>query len=92
MLKGIPGEAYNVANEKTYCSIYEMARLVAEKCANNRINVIVQEDYDGRYGYAPTLHMNLDTKKVKTLGWQPETNLEDMYKSMIESMRIGYED
>ena len=31
LLKGVAGEAYNVANEDTYCSIYEMANMVAEK-------------------------------------------------------------
>ena len=86
MIKGIPGEAYNAANEETYCTIYEMAKLVAQKCAHNRIKVIIKDDNDGTYGYAPTLHMNLDTSKLKALGWQPSTNLEDIYKFMIESM------
>ena len=30
MLNGESGQAYNVANEETYCSIYEMAQLVAK--------------------------------------------------------------
>ena len=89
LTKGVPGEAYNAANEETYCTIYEMANLVAEKCAEHRIKVVIRADDDGRYGYAPTLHMNLDTSKLRALGWCPETNLETMYKSMIESMKIN---
>ena len=30
LAKGVPGEAYNAANEETYCTIYEMACLVAK--------------------------------------------------------------
>lgn len=37
LLKGENGEAYNAANEETYCSIYEMAQLVATRCARGRI-------------------------------------------------------
>ena len=33
LLKGESGQAYNAANKETYCSIYEMAQLVAKECA-----------------------------------------------------------
>lgn len=87
LLRGESGEAYNAANESTYCSIYEMACLVAEKCAKKQIEVIIKAD-DGakNLGYAPTLHMNLDTTKLQKLGWQASVNLEDMYHNMILDM------
>jgi len=85
--KGAAGEAYNAANEDTYCTIYEMACLVAEKCANNRIKVTIQEEDVGHFGYAPTLRMNLDTNKLRALGWKAETGLEQMFKLMIKDMR-----
>ena len=40
-----------------------------------------------KLGYAPTLYMDLDTSKLKSLGWKPETNLKDMYMRMIEDMK-----
>ena len=84
---GKDGEAYNAANEETYCSIYEMACLVAEKCASGKISVEVNEAKDiSKFGYAPTLYMNLDTSKLKALGWNPTTNLQNMYKNMISYM------
>lgn len=86
LIKGRPGEAYNVANEETYCSIHEMAELVADKCAEGRISVRIQEEDGSKYGYAPTLHMNLDTSKFRNLGWIPEHNLEETFKDMITDM------
>jgi Nucleoside-diphosphate-sugar epimerases len=88
MLKGTPGEAYNAANESTYCSIYEMARLVAEECAGKGIGVEIRESAESaKLGYAPTLHMNLDTTKLRSLGWEPQVGLSEMYRRMIESLR-----
>lgn len=88
LYKGGVGEAYNVANEETYCSIYEMASLVASKCADNEISVVIEETNAEKLGYAPVLHMNLDTTKLRNLGWEPTQNLEEMFKSMIESMKL----
>ena len=82
MLKGKEYEIYNVANEKTYCSILEMAELVAEK--NDKINVkcVIDENIE-KFGYAPTLCMNLSTEKIEKLGWKAQNNLSDMYDKLI---------
>ena len=87
LFKGKTGEAYNAANESTYCSIYEMAAMVADKCAHNSIKVIVEECDISNFGYAPTLKMKLDTSKLKSLGWNPTTQLDRMFELMIEDMR-----
>lgn len=87
LAKGQAGEAYNAANEATYCSIYEMACLVAKECAGGAIGVEIHEHEDAaKLGYAPTLHMNLDTAKLRALGWEPTIGLEEMYRRMIAGM------
>lgn len=86
LFNGKRGEAYNVANEKTYCSIYEMALLVSKECANNQIQVLINEDAVKSKNYAPTLHMNLDTSKIKQIGWSPKVGLKEMYSRMIADM------
>lgn len=90
LLKGENGNAYNAANDDTYCSIYEMAKLVAEKCSNKKISVIIEENEDiAKLGYAPTLKMNLSTEKLKRLGWKAKVGLSDMFEIMIQDMRIN---
>lgn len=85
MIKGNAGDVYSVANPKTYCSIKEMAELVASRVANGEISVNVNEAESTLFGYADTLYMDLDISKVAQLGWKPMTNLYDMYMRMINS-------
>lgn len=86
LLHGKNGEAYNAANEDTYCSIYEMAELVANKCAGGDIKIDVQIENENKFGYAPALKMNLDVKKLRELGWTATKNLEEMFLTLCDSM------
>ena len=86
LLKGENGQVYNVANEETYCSIMEMAKLVAEKSSKN-ISVIIDESYGKNRGFAPVLHMNLNTAKIQSLGWKANYSLEEMFSRMICTMK-----
>lgn len=89
LLKGKDGEAYNAANEDTYCSIFEMAKMVAEKCAGGEIEVVIEEKDEDQFGYAPVLKMNLDASKLKSLGWEPKIGLEDMFQNLIVDMQVN---
>lgn len=88
LLKGKNGEAYNAANESSYCSIYEMAQMVATLDEDSSIKVVVKEADPKNFGYAPTLHMNLSTEKLKKLGWNPRVDLKTAYRNLIESMKL----
>ena len=83
MLKGNKGEAYNVANEEAFISIYGLAQFVIQNF-NENINVRIEEK---DMGYAPDTRVNLDTSKLKALGWKPEVGLEEAYRRMIQSMQ-----
>lgn len=89
LLRGNDGEAYNVADESTYCSIAEMAERVARK---NGIKVCYELQDVTRFGYSQTLFMNLDTKKIKALGWYPLCeSIDEMYDLMIQSMLLVHD-
>lgn len=79
-------EAYNVANEETYCTIYDMAKLCA-KLSGYPIKVKIEEEDISQHGYAPVLHMNLDTKKIQSIGWKPSFNLQEMFINLIDYMK-----
>lgn len=80
------GEAYNAANEETYCSIYEMAQLVAGLSKDGKTAVKIEIEDEAAFGYAPTLKMNLDTSKLQKLGWKAETDLKEMFSRLITCM------
>lgn len=76
MLKGENGQAYNAADENTYCSIAEMARKVAFD-AGIKVEFDIQSNSEN--GFPNTLYMNLDTSSLKGLGWRP---LEDIQQGI----------
>ncbi len=83
MLKGQAGDIYNVANEETYCSIVEMADLVARLSDLQTVFELINVS---DLGYAKTLFMNLDISKMKMLGWNPSRGLSEMYQRLIKSL------
>ncbi len=85
--KAPAGEAFTVANPDTYCSIKEMAELVANEIAGGEIEVQfdIAEDIQ-KLGYAGTLFMDLDTSKIENLGWKATTGLKDMFLRMMTGL------
>ncbi|PVX42958.1 nucleoside-diphosphate-sugar epimerase [Pasteurella langaaensis DSM 22999] len=85
--KGKKGQCYNVSH--SHSTILNMAKLVAEKIGNNKIKaeVCIPKNLDS-LGYAPDVKLKLNSDKLKTLGWQPEIDLENMFKRMIRSWEL----
>ena len=53
-----------------------------------KIKVIFDIDDDiEKLGYAPTIKIALNTKKVQKLGWKAEIGLKEAYNRMIEYMK-----
>lgn len=86
LLNGESGQAYNAADENTYCSIAEMAERVAE---DGGIKVEYDIQDSATTGYLNTLYMDLDTTALKELGWMPfggGMSISEMYQEMIAGM------
>lgn len=91
LLAGENGQAYNAANEDTYCSIVDLGRTALAHSQDRGLTIRIEADNDGTRGYAPTLHMNLDTSKLRRLGWRPAGDLSHMFETLIASMRYDHE-
>lgn len=84
LLKGINGEAYNVANANTYISIKDMAEFLRDNF-NPKIKVRIEPHPE--MGYAPITKLRLSTEKLESLGWRPKYNLKQMFENLINSLR-----
>ena len=88
LLEGTRGNAYNIANKNTYCSIRQMAEMVAECLQKqHKSAVLVQKVEDQTIAkFSPTHHIFLDTSKLEGLGWKPSVDLPEMYKRMSDTI------
>lgn len=84
LVYGECGQAYNVSNEFTYCSIYEMAKMVLDNFGNSSARIIFGEDASRKKSFRKSSDLFLSSKKLEGLGWHPHDNLFDMYKQMID--------
>lgn len=78
LTKGENNNAYNVANENSYCSISEMAHLLE----NEYTKVEYKIDEINR-GYNPTVKIALNTEKLNALGWEAKVDLKEMFDRLI---------
>ncbi|WP_313186530.1 NAD-dependent epimerase/dehydratase family protein [Lacrimispora sp.] len=76
-------QAYNIVNEANTMTIREMAEMVADKIAGNKIGVTYNIPKVNQHGYAAETGLRLSGSKMKKLGWEAKTNLEEMYRRMI---------
>ena len=80
MLRGKNGDAYNVANESTYISARGMAEFLRD---NFNPAIDVRVELNDNMGYAPVSKLDLSTKKLCTLGWQPRYDLKLLFERLI---------
>ncbi len=78
LTKGENNNAYNVANENSYCSISEMAHLLE----NEYTKVEYKIDEVNR-GYNPTVKIALNTEKLNALGWEAKVDLKEMFDRLM---------
>lgn len=82
--KGTAGESYNIANEETYSSIFDMSKMVIETF-NPKCKLIIENSNNNMYSKDSLI--KLDTSKIKNLGWKAQIELKEMYKKLIQSYR-----
>lgn len=85
LLKGERGKAYNAGNVGTYCSIKEMAQMVANDLANGKIAVKYSDNLEKRKKFPPPHFYHLDITAIDELGWRATWGLREMYIRMMEN-------
>lgn len=87
LCKGEVAKAYNLANEKTDISIYDMAVMLCKMFPEKKLKVIVEADNNiEKFGYPPANKSRLATKKIEDLGWRATVDLEEMFDRLIQDM------
>jgi nucleoside-diphosphate-sugar epimerase len=80
---GERGRAYNAANDATYCSVLEMARLVCDAFGGGEVSVRVEVDEEAARHFRKGSNLRLDTSALQELGWQPLIDLRTMYERLL---------
>lgn len=86
LTKGESGQAYNAANTNTYCSIREMADMVASHFGGGKSQVVIDIPDIPNASFNPVMCIYLDTERLQNLGWQATVDLEEMYRRMLICM------
>lgn len=83
LLKGINGQAYNIANESSNITIRELAEIVAV-IAGRKVVISLPNDYE-KLGYNVVTKSVFSTNKLEELGWKPKVN---MYEGMQRTINV----
>lgn len=86
LLLGKDGEAYNLSNPDTYCTIYEMACLCRE-IANNEIEVKFDLDPEKSKCYPKEQKICLDGSKMEGLNNWNRKSLKEQYVYLIKYIK-----
>lgn len=81
LLYGEKGEAYNVADKKSICSIAELAHTIAEE-AGTEVEMVIPTDAE-LAGFAKRDRAVLDATKLENMGWQALSDLRNGIKKTI---------
>jgi UDP-glucuronate decarboxylase len=85
LLEGAGGEAYNVGSGER-CSILELAETLCRLFPASKVVRQAREAGD-RYMASPVQGFELDLAKIKALGWEATTSIEEGFRRTVESYR-----
>jgi nucleoside-diphosphate-sugar epimerase len=86
LLKGLPSQAYNVANPDAEISIRDLAVLVADLFPERNAGVKFEVPVcNGAYLKSPISRSCPSIEKIRAMGWTPKVNLQDGFRRTIQS-------
>ena len=86
LLSGKNGEAYNLSNQDSYCTILEMAQMCCG-LANNEISVKFDLDPEKSKCYPKEQKIQLNNSKYQALNNSSKTSIKDIYIKLISYLK-----
>ena len=86
LLLGKNGEAYNLSNQDSYCTILEMAQMCCG-LANNEISVKFDLDPEKSKCYPKEQKIQLNNSKYQALNNSSKTSIKDIYIKLISYLK-----
>ncbi|EGP5038363.1 NAD(P)-dependent oxidoreductase [Enterococcus faecium] len=82
LLKGNPGEAYNISNPRSIISIAEMAKMIAE-IGNVELEFDLPTEVEAKL-FNPMNNSSLNSEKLCSLGWKAIFDAKDGFKYTMD--------
>ena len=83
LLYGKIGDAYNLSNETEPYPIKETAKMLTELFPEKNLKVVLNANGNFAGGYSKVKLIQMNTKKLESLGWQPQIKLLDGMKNTV---------
>ncbi len=84
LLNGKIGEAYNMANPSCEITILELAEKLVAMFPDKRLKVERKERVASGYLASKNVRNSFDIRKIKSLQWNPSTNIDEgFYKTIL---------
>lgn len=87
LFKGKKGHAYNATNPDTFMTVKDMANTLFAKFAPERKIIFDQAVDTAAMGFLPRRKLQQDISKIRQLGWEPKTSLEEIYQIDIDRLK-----
>jgi dTDP-glucose 4,6-dehydratase len=84
--RGENAKIYNVANEKTECSIRMMAEMLCRNYPSSKLIFDLANNMNNYY--LPKIKTVLDTSELRQINWEPAVGLEEMFKRLIDDFAM----
>ena len=85
LLKGKSGEAYNISNPNSICTIADMAKAFAKYSkVNLKFELPADEE---KKAFNPMNNSSLNSTKLEALGWKPTFNKEEGFEHSIKILK-----
>ncbi|WP_218081569.1 NAD-dependent epimerase/dehydratase family protein [Anthocerotibacter panamensis] len=85
LLKGLPGQAYNIGNPSCETSILSLAKQLIALFPEKQLKLIEMEARNSNYLKSQVSRVSPDISKAISLGWKPQTSITVGFKRTVAS-------